>query len=199
MGENEALFVGHAGKKMNCGLRWTCVICLSWVSICDGSLMKVRTTIYLSHNSFCLSRSLPLMRSCLLENFFARQLSSNWAFLYGHTTFLLFSQAGSICFHCPHFLLTQYLAYTGSLFLNFSLEFFWNLLCDRKCLSFNPWKVGRSIWLHPCGFFKAVFSRKGVKPCFLVTFHISWHTFSLKISLKFLKSFERFENFLRQD
>ena len=97
--------MSHAEKRINCGLRWKCVICLSWASIYIGSLMKVRTTVCLSHNNFCLSRSLPVMRSCLVEDFFGRQWSSNCTFLYGHTTFLLFSQVDLILFSLPTFLI----------------------------------------------------------------------------------------------
>ena len=63
----------------------------------------------------------------------------------------------------------------------------------------NPKKAGGSIWpFPPWGFSKNVFFINRVNPCFFVNFNIIIShlvTSFLKISLKFIKSFTRYEDF----
>ena len=57
-------------------------------------------------------------------------------------------------------------------------------------------RVGQSN--TPCGFFENVFSRERVKAYFFAALNIIISTPFLQISLKFLKSFRTYENFLLQ-
>ena len=50
----------------------------------------------------------------------------------------------------------------------------------------------------PFGFFKNVLSRESVNPWFFVTFNIIISHIFAKNSMEFLKSFRRYEGFLRQ-